>query len=291
MEDVVLHYQPGSAAGLLSLVERTEKLLEPFRCRTPPVFTPWFPTSTADLRLPIRPAKPAPVITSVVISDSRSHTETEATVTKLISESELQKPNNGRLVSETPHDIPHTGSTRTPLEKALKSKEYIPRASNHLLPASPCNKLERDISGLPSEKQLQKDKDGFTVTDCPIKRSWSVFTHGGVLMQSSQSLSKQFRHLVSIHRLHLRQRAKWVICEHNCGAFTDIEQVWHALSRSVRSSRLPTCNANIQRERSEIWVFCDIIHSEQVGRFLKDELRLSGRISLSVRRLGNIFSM
>lgn len=97
--------------------------------------------------------------------------------------------------------------------------------------------------------------------------------------------------MVSVHRLHLRQRAKWVIRQHNCGAARDIEQVWRALSRSVWSSRLPTCNANIQRERAEIWVFCDVVHCEQVGRLLKDELQLSGRIGLSVRRLGNIFSM
>lgn len=68
-------------------------------------------------------------------------------------------------------------------------------------------------------------------------------------------------------------------------------QVWRTLSRLARTSCLPSCNANIQRERGEIWVFCDVLHSEQVGRFLKEELRLSGRIDLSVRRLGNVFSM
>ncbi|XP_076747393.1 shieldin complex subunit 3 isoform X2 [Maylandia zebra] len=142
------------------------------------------------------------------------------------------------------------------------------------------------------EKQPHKDKDGALCTGSEVRRSrWSVFTQRGVLQQSSQSLSKQFHHAVSVHGFHLRQRAKWVIGELNCGAARDIEEVWRTLSRLARTSCLPSCNANIQRERGEIWVFCDVLHSEQVGRFLKEELRLSGRIDLSVRRLGNVFSM
>uniref|UniRef100_A0AAX7SUL1 Uncharacterized protein n=1 Tax=Astatotilapia calliptera TaxID=8154 RepID=A0AAX7SUL1_ASTCA len=195
MGDVVLHYQPGSADELGSLLETTQKLLEPFPLRAPPAFTPWFPTLTGDCRLPIRPARPAPVVTC--------------------------------------------------------------------LDDSPAAEVRRS--------------------------RWSVFTQRGVLQQSSQSLSKQFHHAVSVHGLHLRQRAKWVIGELNCGAARDIEEVGGI--RLARTSCLPSCNANIQRERGEIWVFCDVLHSEQVGRFLKEELRLSGRIDLSVRRLGNVFSM
>uniref|UniRef100_A0A669EEV4 Uncharacterized protein n=1 Tax=Oreochromis niloticus TaxID=8128 RepID=A0A669EEV4_ORENI len=195
MEDVVLHYQPGSADELGSLLETTQKLLEPFPLRAPPAFTPWFPTLTGDRPLPIRPATPAPVVTC--------------------------------------------------------------------LDDSPAAEVRRS--------------------------RWSVFTQRGVLQQSSQSLSKQFHHAVSVHGLHLRQRAKWVIGELNCGAARDIEEVGGI--RSARTSCLPSCNANIQRERGEIWVFCDVLHSEQVGCFLKEELRLSGRIGLSVRRLGNVFSM
>lgn len=282
MEDVVLHYQPGSAAGLSSLLERTEKLLESFPCRTPPVFTPWFPT-VADCHLPIRPARPAPVITctgDLPVSESKPHTHT--------AQSKLQKLDNDCLIAEGLHECPHAETTGTPCEKPQNCKDVCSsKAPNRLLSASLCNKPERGISRLSPEKH----REGFPVTDSPIKRSWSVFAQRGALLQSSQSLSKQFHHMVSIHRLHLRQRVKWVIGQHNCGAARDIEQVWQAMSRSVRSSKLPTCNANIQRERAEIWVFCDVLYSEQVGRLLKDELQLCGRISLSARRLGNIFSL
>lgn len=228
-----MHYQPGSAVGLGSLLETTRKLLEPFPCRTPSVFTPWFPTASGDRPLPLRPVKRAPVITCLADSSAAE----------------------GR---------PYDGVSDPP---------------GPLLPVSPHSRHEKE-----------KYKDG--ATGSPVRRSsWSVITQRGVLEPSSQSLSKQFHHTVSIHGLHLRQRAKWVIRELNCGTAGNIEEVWRTLSRSVQSSRLPTCNANIQRERAEIWVFCDVLHSEQVGRFLKDELKLSGQISLTVHRLGNIFSM
>uniref|UniRef100_A0A3P9PUN9 Uncharacterized LOC103470781 n=1 Tax=Poecilia reticulata TaxID=8081 RepID=A0A3P9PUN9_POERE len=121
-----------------------------------------------------------------------------------------------------------------------------------------------------------------------VRRSWSVSRQSGVQLQSRMSLSRRLHRLVSLHRLHLRQRAKWVITQQNC---SDLEEVSGCRGRCVRRAGLPTCNAHIQRERAEIWVFCDVLHCEQVGRHLKDELRLAGRIHLAVHRLGNIFSM
>ncbi|XP_017288554.1 shieldin complex subunit 3 [Kryptolebias marmoratus] len=246
MEDVILHYQPGSADGLSSLLQTTERLLEPFTRRPPPVFKPWFPTSPGDHRLPLRPAKPAPRITSAADL---------LTVTTCQTENKPQR------------DI------------SAGSAAEVYRACAE----SPPEKTERETTAPSPTTQPQTDTDV-----SPVRRSWSVFTQRRVLLQSSLSLSKRFRHVVSVQGLHLRQRAKWVITEDNC---RDIEKVWRSLSRSVRSSSLPTCNANIQRERAEIWVFCDVLYSEQVGRFLKDELQLSGRISLSVHKLGNIFSL
>ncbi|XP_041855451.1 shieldin complex subunit 3 [Melanotaenia boesemani] len=253
MEDVVLHYQPGSANRLSSLLDRTAKLLGPFPCRTPPVFTPWFPTVASDCRLPIRPAKPAPIIASTgdLLSVTKPDTEDE------------KRGAIDRLVARkrSAHIEPPPRSTQQ-----TKDAFCISETPNHPL---------RHAASLRKQPQ-------------PVRRSWSVFTQRGVLLQSSETLSKCFRHMMSVHRLHLRQRAKWVISEYNC---SNIEKTWCSLNRSVRTSRLPTCNANIQRDRAEIWVFCDVAYSEQVGHFLKEELQLSGSISLSVHRLGNIFSM
>ncbi|XP_013878223.1 shieldin complex subunit 3 [Austrofundulus limnaeus] len=252
MEDVVLHYHSGPAEGLSSLLETTEKLLAPFTCRTPPVFTPWFPTSAGDPRLPLRPARPAPRITSADVP----------TVTTCQTGNRVQRDVSDRL---TVRSEPPPEQTEDPL--------CVSETPDNLLP-------DRD----PPTPGQQPD----TVKEAsPVSRSWSVFTQRRALLQT-QSLSKRFRVLVSLHGLHLRQRARWVLTRDNC---RDIDTVWRSLSRSIRSSRLPSCNANIQRERAEIWVFCDVLFSEQVGRFLKDELQLSGTISLSVRELGDIFSL
>ncbi|XP_037337780.2 shieldin complex subunit 3 isoform X1 [Pungitius pungitius] len=222
MADVVLHYRPGSVAGLSGLLERAERLLESFPCRTPPVFTPWSPVA-ADRHLPIRPAKPPPVITG------------------------------------PPHRLPPEG------------RRHLPR--------------EPEVPRLAAEGH----HDGRPALQAPLKRSWSVFTQSRVLQD--ESLSKEFRGVVAAFKLHLHQRAKWVIGRHNCGGGGDIEQVWRTLNQHARSSRLSMCNANIRRERAEIWVFCDVVRSEEVGRFLKEELQLSGRIELCVHRRGNVFSV
>ncbi|XP_020561980.1 uncharacterized protein FLJ26957 [Oryzias latipes] len=234
MEDVVLHFPPQSADGLGSLLEWTEKLLEPFPCRRPPLFQPWF----ADGRLPIRPARPAPVIPA--------------------SEKLFPSTQPG---AETTSENGHADGT---------SAED---------PRSPRSQWSKDVSETPNPPG---NKDV-----APIRQSWIIFPLREPFPHSCL-LSKHFDSTINVHRLHLRQRAKWVITKHNCGS---VEKVWRFLNRPVRRSRLPTCNANLQRERAEVWVFCDVLFAEQVGRLLKEELRLSGSIFLSVHRLGRVFSM
>lgn len=170
MEDVVLHYQPGSAAGLGSLLETTEKVLRDFPFRTPPAFSPWFPAA-ADHRRPIRPAKPPPVIRQPVRT----------------AQINLQNAGSDGHGPERSHEHP------------AKDRETItPYPARH--------------------------KAGLLPTDSPLRRSWSVFTQKRVL-QRSRSFSRHFHHMVSLHRLHLRQRVRWVIGHHNCGPTRDIEEV------------------------------------------------------------------
>lgn len=73
--------------------------------------------------------------------------------------------------------------------------------------------------------------------------------------------------------------------------YSSFLQLWRSVSHFIQMSQLPTCNANIQREQAEIWVFCDVVHSEQVGHFLKDKLQLCGKICLTVHRHGIILSI
>lgn len=227
MEDVVLHYRGGSAEGLGGLLLKAEQLLEPFACRAPPVFAPWFPA--AGDRPPIRPAKAAPVI------------------------------------GVTP-----------PLPKDGPAPEADAR-----LAAGARAEADGGVSGPEPAGASARTPS----------RSWSVCGSRRASPQQSSPPTKRFQRAVSVHKLHLRQRAKWLISRHNCGATPDMEQVWRALSVCVRSSRLPTCNAHIRRESGQIWVFCDLLHAEQVGRLLKERLQLSGSIRLSVHRHGHVFSM
>ncbi|XP_037115091.1 shieldin complex subunit 3 isoform X1 [Syngnathus acus] len=217
MQVVILHHRLKGSDGLRDLIATTEKLLEPFPCRPPSAFTPWFLHSSAQCPLPIRPAKRAPVI-------------------------------NVKCRQEA-------------LNEGVCGTANLPSA-------------DKSVS----------------IAAAAVKRSWSVLASKDV-HQVSPSLSKRFRCTVSVHALHPRQRSKWVISRHNCGATRDIEQVWRALSSAARHAGLPTCNANIQRERAEIWVFCDVAYSEQVGHFLKEHLQLSGSIRLCVHKLGEIFSL
>lgn len=122
-----------------------------------------------------------------------------------------------------------------------------------------------------------------------FRRSWSVFAPGVKFSQHTQTISKQFQKVIERHGLQPGQRAKWIIAEVNC-APRNIETVWAKVTRAVRHSKLPTCNANIQRNLSQIWVFCDVIYGEHVGNILKTEFLLNGQLNLAVHKHGNIFS-
>lgn len=184
---MVLHYLPRSDARLHSELETTEKLLKPFPCRTPPVFTPWF----SDSHLPIRPAKSAPVITSFDISSTRSASHSPGI------ESIVQRPQEHLFVDRLLQD----------------PKAFVSGSKENIVPTD----LEN------TRASSHRREHGFSVKATPSLRSWSVFTHRGVLLQHSQPLSKDFCRVVSTLKLHLRQRVRWVVGKHNCAG--DIEQV------------------------------------------------------------------
>lgn len=195
MEDVILHYRPGSAPGLKALVERTERLLEAFPRRPPPVFTPWFP-STAGCPLPIRPARPPPVISGW--------------------------SENSTCTAQRGRDKPGEGCAGKCIDAAEPPREE-PQGLPPAVLAS---------SGQP--QTISSDRCGVNIACSSVRRSWSVFKQRGVLLRRSRPLSKHFHHMVTVHRLHLRQRVKWVIGQHNCGTTRDIEQVGRQISAIFR---------------------------------------------------------
>lgn len=221
MEDVVLHYQPRSAGGLNSLLERTEKLLKPFPCRTPPVFTPWYPSVATDRRLPIRPARPAPIIISTSDDPPVSvNKECSTTIVPASSPSQLKKTENTyKFAGKGHHKDLDSDNPGCPFMKTQRREapSRVVHSPNHREP-------ETRVVRLSPKKTTHRNKERDGVT---AKRSWSLFTRSsrGVALHAFTSHSQQFRNVVSVHRLNLRQRAKWIIGERNCGAGRDIEQV------------------------------------------------------------------
>lgn len=255
--DVVLHYRR-ETADLSNFVSKTERALEDFPCRVLPVFTPWYP-SVQDRILPIKALRSPPIISLEEVVKIQSHI--------LSLELELQEPAHQSFdIDESPQN-----GAQTSLVRAVTHAQTCPE------------------TGLPPAQF----KDG-ALLDSKGKRSWSIFsqTQKGCprrTVHNIQTFSRQFHRIVWSHRLHMHQRAKWVIKGQNC-VVGDLEQAWKRVNHAIKNSKLPTCNANIQRSRGQIWVFCDVLQSEHVGKYLKEELQLTGKITLSVHRLGEIMS-
>lgn len=148
----------------------------------------------------------------------------------------------------------------------------------------------RELVELTSSAQ-RHGKSGLLLHKKKVSRSWCVTKRKSILSWNSQPQSKQFGKVVCSNKLHLRQRVKWLLFEQNCATAGGLEEVWHVLNLAIKNSKLPTCNANIQRDSGQIWVFCDVAHCEYVGKYLKEKFQLNGNITLFVYKLGNIFSL
>ncbi|XP_018613857.1 shieldin complex subunit 3 [Scleropages formosus] len=247
----VVLHYKSQQGNLSNLVNIAEKSLEEFPCRTIPPFTPWFP-SGSDTSLPLKPDKSPPVVSLEEIKQIQQHLQrSEPTVA-------LQSIN----VAESLKDF----STAD-----VEGCAMHPRAWSVHMDSAVCD-------GMVHEEKAQ------------LRRSWSVFKQGSAFNKTIHPFSGHFQKVVERFRLHSLQRAKWIIAELNC-VTSSLEDVWTVLTRTMRQSKLPTCNANIQRDLAQIWVFCDVLYSEYVGHFLKREFKLTGQISLSVHKQGAVFSM
>ncbi|KAL7885088.1 hypothetical protein AOLI_G00078580 [Acnodon oligacanthus] len=229
------------------------------------------------------------------------HTKKDQDNVVFIAERALQDFPCRALPAFTPW-FPSTADRSLPIKPknappVISSKR--PRSSRCL----PSSELEVCGSPCPSDEEVHKRKpstspgaaDGTGPAQVEsvsekFKRSWSVFSHKTKTNESTQSFSRPFHRTIETYSLHFHQRAKWIIGELNC-APQSLEEVWTKLSHAIKHSRLPTCNANFQRNLAQIWVYCDILYCEFVGNFLRQKLQLSGEITLAVHKLGSIFQL
>ncbi len=217
---------------------------------------PWFP-SASDPHKPIKPLKPAPLISSE---------DLQSVSLRLEDASDRTKP----IESE-----------------AKRSKPWFPSASDPHKPLKPAPLISSE--DLQSVSLRLEDPDRTKPVE-RSKRSWCVITDRSAPLEITRSFSRLFLKTVEKHGLHLRQRVKWVVCERNCGA-RSMEELWLDLNRAIRRSRMPTCNANYQRALPQIWLYCDVFYCEYIGNVLKQEFQLSGQITLTAHKLGDIVQL
>ncbi|XP_077318766.1 trafficking protein particle complex subunit 13 isoform X3 [Lithobates pipiens] len=105
-------------------------------------------------------------------------------------------------------------------------------------------------------------------------RTWSICTQrarsGDTIIQPSE----QLKAILDKLNLNIFHRGRWTILLSVCGTRT-LEDVWRKLSRLLRDRVLPSCNATIQRDINQIWIFCDLRYCEHIGTLVRSELKLS----------------
>ncbi|XP_051758901.1 shieldin complex subunit 3 [Ctenopharyngodon idella] len=193
-----------------------------------------------------------------------------------------------RVLQEFPSTIlpefrpwyPSASDTRKPI-RPQKPPPLISSEEPQEIPLRP--EEHQDASDARAERKLESEPKRF-------KRSWCVITDRTTPLKITHSFSRLFRKTIEKHGLDLHQRVKWVVCERNCGAL-GVEELWLELNRAIRRSRLPTCNANFQRALAQIWLYCDVFYCEYIGNFLKQEFQLSGQITLTAHKLGDIIKL
>ncbi|XP_026784128.3 shieldin complex subunit 3 [Pangasianodon hypophthalmus] len=178
-----------------------------------------------------------------------------------------------------------------------KSSEFVPQQPEFVFSTSHCpddqekfvDTSKKKLISIPAPADEHSKADLENVAK-KRKRSWSVFPQKTKPPQRTQYISRLFHKTVQRYGLDLHQRAKWIISELNC-APQSIEEVWSKLIHAIKHARLPTCNANYQRDLIQIWVYCDISYCEYIGNFLRENFQLSGELTLAVHKLGDIFKL
>ncbi|XP_057212148.1 shieldin complex subunit 3 [Triplophysa rosa] len=324
--DVSVYFSAGQEVR--DVVFITHRVCQEFPCRVLPEFTPWYPSTSdsirpirPEIRPPlitpedlknitsdsIRPEIRPPLITPEDLKNITSDSIRPEIRPPLITPEDLKNITSDSIRPEirppliTPEDLKNITSDsirpeiRPPLItpedlKNITSDSIRPEirpplitpedlkniTSDYIRPVSECEDSSRIKTVSSSSENLRE-----------FKRSWCVITDRTTPEKITHSFSRLFRKVIAKHRLHLHQRVKWVVCELNCVTHT-IDEVWFQLNRAIRHSRLPTCNSNFQRDLCQIWIYCDLFYSEFIGSFLKKELQLSGQMTLTVHKLGDI---
>ncbi|XP_014344764.1 shieldin complex subunit 3 [Latimeria chalumnae] len=263
--EVVLHYR-SQQDNLLELQAIVGQVLRAFRTRPVSRFRPWFPYN--EQQLPLKPVKWPPTISC----------EEAGRIQQLFRTSEPLLASQSYDCTEYLQEfLPNTSCVHT--EENLL--EFLPDVGRKALDRA--QSVDVNVLSGPSEEGLLRKQKSF-------RHSWSVSGPGQSLGGTAITLSKELQTNLELFELHPFCRARWTIEQLNCSSQI-LEDVWTRLSSAIKHKELPTCNAKIDGDLSQIWVFCDLLYCEYVGKLLKQKLSLAGKINLSVHKHGVIFSM
>ncbi|XP_034379096.1 shieldin complex subunit 3 [Arvicanthis niloticus] len=175
-------------------------------------------------------------------------------------------------------------------EPSVKSQSYD--CTVDLLEFQPSSEMQHFIQSHTLKEQTNSanlDKNSGKEKQLK-KRSWSVSLASKHCPKKIFPLSRKLQATLKTLHLHSLHRARWTLEYSVCNNQT-LEDIWTKLNHLIRHNELPSCNANIQRQLGQIWVFCDIKYCEYVGNLLKERLSLIGKINLFVHKYGVIFNM
>ncbi|XP_069483462.1 shieldin complex subunit 3 [Ambystoma mexicanum] len=234
-----------------SVQQIAEAAIQEFPIRRLPIFIPWCPTEGS--RLPLKPKMQPPIIS----------TKDVESIQKCFPASKPFNLHQSFDCTVFLLEFHPNLNRRKPLLRA----QTIPLDANHA-----------HLDNIPLNKKAI------------LRRRWSVSVASVSCKDSVIPLSKELRYTLKRLNLHSFYRARWTIEEYVCNGQT-LEDIWVTLNHIIKHKDLPQCNATIQRDIGQIWVFCDIINCEYVGLLLKERLNLVGAIHLVAHKYGVILRL
>ncbi|OCU02465.1 hypothetical protein XELAEV_18008228mg [Xenopus laevis] len=228
-----------------------EAALEEFPTRSLPTFVPWFPCHVNNCIL--KPARCAPSVFKEDISQYA----------------------HGSLDLEQHDPINNYNSTIGLLEfqpNVRTKQEVLFSLENH--------------TNLGKQSPIGKTHG---VGNLTLRRSWSICTLRGTSQDQITPISPELKNKLEELKLPLFHRGKWIIPPSVCAS--SLEKIWGKLNSMLRHHYIPNCNATMQSDVCEIWVFCDLLYCEYTGQVLKTKLQLTGRIDFIVRKYGVILTL
>ncbi|XP_069821005.1 shieldin complex subunit 3 [Dendropsophus ebraccatus] len=249
--EVILHYRPEH--NNCDVQNIAAGSLEEFPLRPLPKFDPWFPDHLPTFTL--KPQKCPPFI-PVDVSSKVDYKPFDTVTVDLV-----------RRFDPTPDLLEFKANTSSDDD----DKQAV------------STEPESGVCDAPDTSETLSKQNTYV-------RSWSVCTQRVGSKVPIVPPSPELKRVLDRLQLNPFHRGRWTILPSVCGD-RSLEEIWDILTRLTRHNVLPSCNATMQRDVGEIWLFCDLRYCEHIGKIVRTKLKLSGKMDLFVHKHGVILSM